>query len=193
MSWHQAMPERWQRERALASELLTEVDAGVDDTGKAYIRGLFALYSIYGSLYDSVRLRLVYPPTFPSRNQGPSVYLESHQNRWEKGGDSHIENDWRLCLYVPVESGITFASDSSLRDLFAVVHTFLLKERIYQRRLAHAKILGGRAKWPGPDRSHGTEGIREAVREVGGVGRNSPCPCGSGEKFKQCCKNRLEK
>ena len=23
--------------------------------------------------------------------------------------------------------------------------------------------------------------------DYGGIGRNDPCPCGSGEKFKNCC------
>jgi hypothetical protein len=25
------------------------------------------------------------------------------------------------------------------------------------------------------------------------VGRNDPCPCGSGKKFKKCCHDKLEK
>lgn len=25
------------------------------------------------------------------------------------------------------------------------------------------------------------------------VGRNDPCPCGSGKKYKKCCEERLEK
>lgn len=29
--------------------------------------------------------------------------------------------------------------------------------------------------------------LRLMGREVGGVGRNEPCPCGSGKKFKRCC------
>ena len=24
------------------------------------------------------------------------------------------------------------------------------------------------------------------------IGRNDPCPCGSGKKFKQCCQNKQE-
>jgi len=27
----------------------------------------------------------------------------------------------------------------------------------------------------------------ERARQVAGVGRNDPCPCGSGRKFKHCC------
>jgi len=29
-----------------------------------------------------------------------------------------------------------------------------------------------------------------APRSGGGVGRNAPCPCGSGKKYKHCCRAR---
>lgn len=137
-------------------------------------------------VYETVRIRVVYPATFPIRNQSPVVYLESHRDRWKNVANSHIESDWKLCLFVPGESGIDFAEDDALKKLFGVIHTFLLKERIYQRRLAKAQRTGEIAEWPGPDRSHGVEGIREAIRDMGRAGRNDPCPCGSGLKFKKC-------
>ena len=133
-----------------------------------------------------MKLRVVYPTTFPARNQPPSVYLESHRDRWKNGGNSHIESDRRLFLFVPGESGIDFSKGDSLNCVFAVIHTFLVKQRIYQRRLVRAQLDGSTPEWPGEDRSHGIQGIREAIRDMGGVGRNQPCPCGSGKKFKHC-------
>ena len=39
--------------------------------------------------------------------------------------------------------------------------------------------------------SHGGEGGKKVVRKapvrVQKVGRNDPCPCGSGKKYKKCC------
>ena len=36
--------------------------------------------------------------------------------------------------------------------------------------------------------SHGDDGVRRPKkREVAKVGRNEPCPCGSGKKYKKCC------
>ncbi|MGI6084834.1 MAG: preprotein translocase subunit SecA [Acetivibrionales bacterium] len=36
--------------------------------------------------------------------------------------------------------------------------------------------------------SHGDDGVRKPKkREVAKVGRNDPCPCGSGKKYKKCC------
>ena len=37
--------------------------------------------------------------------------------------------------------------------------------------------------------THGDEGDRPATvkREGKKIGRNAPCPCGSGKKYKKCC------
>jgi len=32
--------------------------------------------------------------------------------------------------------------------------------------------------------------VQKAISESGKIGRNSPCPCGSGSKFKNCCMNK---
>jgi len=29
--------------------------------------------------------------------------------------------------------------------------------------------------------------ITKAIKTSGKIGRNEPCPCGSGKKFKRCC------
>lgn len=186
MYWHDANPDRWKQEQDIASQLLDDFQAGIDSNQTAYIRGTLGIYSEHGHLYESVMLRIEYPNTFPARNQPPLVYLESHRDRWQNTEDSHIESTWKLCLFVPGESEIDFASPISLNDLFAVLHTFLFKQRIYQKRLATTLITGGLAQWPGEDRSHGQKGIREAIQAMGGVGRNDFCPCGSGLKYKKC-------
>ncbi|NJM28786.1 MAG: DUF1186 domain-containing protein [Rhizobiales bacterium] len=38
----------------------------------------------------------------------------------------------------------------------------------------------------------GLDGIGQAVNEYRDVGRNAPCPCGSGKKFKKCCLPKVE-
>jgi hypothetical protein len=191
MQWHEAMPLRWTQEQSIAAAMLQDFEAGIDGNGCAFVRGTFSVVSEHGHLYEIVGLRIVYPSSFPARNQPPTVYLESHHDRWVKGGDSHIENDWRICLFVPFESGIDFSETTSLNDLFAVIHTFLFKQRVYQRRLVRSRLDGSKAEWPGEDRSHGLQGIREAIRDGGGIGRNDPCPCGSGKKFKRCHLGKL--
>ena len=34
-----------------------------------------------------------------------------------------------------------------------------------------------------------TPGVRTVVRSEAKIGRNDPCPCGSGKKYKKCCGN----
>jgi preprotein translocase subunit SecA len=42
------------------------------------------------------------------------------------------------------------------------------------------------AEPPRPARTGGDDTIKQVKREEPKVGRNDPCPCGSGKKFKKC-------
>ena len=108
--------------------------------GQASFTGLFEVYSEHGRLYETVKLRFLYPNTFPARNQPPNVYLLSHRRQWKNVANSHIEPDWKLCLFVPGESGIDFQTETSLNQLFAVITVFFIKQRIYQRRLIRSQF-----------------------------------------------------
>ena len=137
--------------------------------------------------YDSLTIRVEYPASFPERGRTPNVVLLSHRDRWQKSSDAHINSDWSLCLFVPGESRIDFRQADSLKTLFAVLHIFLFKEYVYQQDRIREALTGKKAVWPGEARSHGYAGIAEAIQDMGKVGRNQPCPCGSGKKFKVCC------
>jgi SEC-C motif len=193
MEWHERGPARWEAERRIGCRLLGDCRSGVGDGGMAFVEGVFHVRSRHGHLYDSVRLKVEYPANFPERGTTPTVVLLSHRDHWRKGGDSHINTDWSLCLFVPGESGIDFGKADSLNALFAVARTFLFKEYLYQQALANEELTGVKAVWPGKARSHGMAGIAEAVRDKGRVGRNEPCLCGSGKKFKVCCLRRLRR
>jgi hypothetical protein len=121
------------------------------------------------------------------RSGHPSIYLESYPANWVVGHEapeSHIEPNGKMCLYVPIESGLDFTKSQESEKLFEHLHIFLLSERFYQRDVLTS---GRKAKWPGPDRAHGMEGVIEALREKCIViGRNSDCFCGSGRKLKRC-------
>jgi preprotein translocase subunit SecA len=47
-------------------------------------------------------------------------------------------------------------------------------------------IGGGAASQPRPARTGGDDVVRQVKREEPKVGRNDPCPCGSGKKYKKC-------
>jgi SEC-C motif len=193
MAWHECRPERWEAEQRIGRQLLEDCHTGIGDGGVAFLEGLFHVRSEHGHRYESVTLRVEYPPNFPERGVTPRVILLSHRERWQKGGDCHINSDWSLCLFVPGESGIDFGRADSLNALFAVLQTFLFKEHLYQQALVREAVTGQKAQWPGEARSHGMVGIAEAVRDKGRIGRNEPCPCGRGRKFKVCCMRRLRR
>jgi uncharacterized protein YchJ len=42
------------------------------------------------------------------------------------------------------------------------------------------------AEPPRPERTGGDDVVRQVRRDEPKVGRNDPCPCGSGKKYKKC-------
>ena len=99
-----------------ASEILDDFVSGVGADGVVFMEGVFHVRSEHGHTYESVKIRVEYPHSFPERGQTPTVVLLSHRDRWPKGGDSHLNSDWSMCLFVPGESGIEFQRADSLRQ-----------------------------------------------------------------------------
>ncbi len=186
-----ADPSRWLAEQVIARRFVQFVKFGQDSLNRAFFRGFLSVRSRHGHEHGPFSVRVVYPPRFPDLGIVPSVYLMSHRDRWKSGHDSHIEPDWRLCLFVPGESGIAFRSPESLAELLGITVVFLRKEVMYQRALGREISGGPKAIWPGEDRAHGTEGLAQAVRDRGGIGDQEPCICGSGSTFRNCCSHRI--
>jgi hypothetical protein len=193
MHWYERLPQRWETEQRIASQVLEDADSGIKEDGVAFVDGKFHIMSEHGHVYETATIRIEYPQSYPNGGQPPDVILLSHRNCWRAIPDAHIFPDWRLCLYVAGESPVNFSMDDSLNGLFAVLNTFLFKERVFQRALARQGLTGELAIWPGEARSHRFDGIEEAIREMGHVGRNQHCPCGSGSKFKNCCMRKVRR
>lgn len=186
LKWHEHRQERWEQEQVAARRFLKDVQSGLDAEGYAYVDGSFSFESEHGHRSDEFRLRIVYPANFPERGGQPNVYLLSHRRRWRTGRDSHIDEDWRLCLYVGMESTIDFESADSFGKLLACVASFLAREEVYQDAWADEARSGRPPVWPGPARAHGLAGLLEVIAEHGEPRRNDPCVCGSGKKYKNC-------
>lgn len=165
MKWYQTNFNRWLDEKQIARKILKEVEDYIDVQGRACLSGVLQLNTEHGRKIDAFRIRIVYPDDF-FNSADPSVYLLSHRSKWKNTPDSHIEGDWRLCLYVPFESAIDFSKSDSLKELLKCIGVFLYKETLYQRDLRSSRITGVPPKWPGEDRSHGVEGIKEAARTI---------------------------
>ncbi|AWO74755.1 preprotein translocase subunit SecA [Geobacillus thermoleovorans] len=63
------------------------------------------------------------------------------------------------------------------------VATYIMKAEIHHN-LERQEVAKGEAVHPKED---GEEPKRKPVRKAVRVGRNDPCPCGSGKKYKHCC------
>ena len=79
------------------------------------------------------------------------------------------------------------ADDEGLVDFAATYHeggkVHVLRERSLFRREAPP---GGQPEQRGPWRYIGRAKGQTVAREAPRVGRNDPCPCGSGQKYKKC-------
>jgi len=68
---------------------------------------------------------------------------------------------------------------------------------LFRAQVAHAprhtsRVAAGRTVGPGAVAEDDEEEVRPApVRLKAKVGRNDPCPCGSGKKYKKCCLNKV--
>ena len=67
----------------------------------------------------------------------------------------------------------------SIKDMILILHNPYI-----ENRRQYLLILAGRKPHGIPEMDRRTEMV---ARVQSKVGRNMPCPCGSGKKFKQCC------
>jgi preprotein translocase subunit SecA len=63
------------------------------------------------------------------------------------------------------------------------------RETTRPTRVSHETMSAFDARAQAPAESRGDHGRRQGTirREAPKVGRNDPCPCGSGKKYKKCC------
>lgn len=196
------MPKRWQREQEIAHKYMTNVRADVG-FGRAGIRGDIVLPNKYSAgVRDAFTIYILYPSDFlhALTHEGfvndaptcPTVYLLSHHDVWVRRIDGHIFSDWSLCLFVQGELDFSFRDFNALERLLEVIKTFLILQRVYQRRVRRELETGVKAQWPGPQRSHGLDGYIEAIRDRGGIRDTDLCICGSGLRFARCHKSRIQ-
>jgi preprotein translocase subunit SecA len=67
-----------------------------------------------------------------------------------------------------------------------IIFKFELPDPI-RERAAPAAAEGAPAQRPGLPRPPTARAAKKKAEKVGKVGRNAPCPCGSGKKYKKCC------
>ncbi len=104
--------------------------------------------------------------------------------------DLHFYSDTEACCL-----GIRYSRDVDLtveRFLYDLVIPFFYRLSYVD----HFGIEAARVNLWG-EYSHGRKGFEEHGRDMGSLarlskGRNQPCPCGSGRKYKKCCLNEVK-
>ena len=71
--------------------------------------------------------------------------------------------------------------EKMLDNIDAKISTFLLKAEV-RHNIERKQVASGKT-----NTNDGKEALKTAPKKVKKVGRNEPCPCGSGKKYKQCC------
>jgi len=182
--------------------VFNDQDAGYETHGEAE-RVLHAMMALFN---DCCRERTAGSSTLPPgceiRSQPPDNLAEgAGLSQWAQGflmGHDYLANIWNE--YVPEEFDEEFGS-------VLMVLTFYSSPKLAQAY--HEEGMGTRSLdqmaetvvtlFPDAMREYARLGraIFQARREAGDldqgplarpkIGRNDPCPCGSGKKFKKCC------
>jgi SEC-C motif len=114
---------------------------------------------------------LVYPP----EKHPQATCLKPKISRRLFPQHPHLYGDEILCPYRPSDNVLEWNRKTVVQFL-DFVSIWLARHLVWERTGACAGGI-----WLGPSAGH-------APRELlGTVGRNDPCPCGSGKKYKRCC------
>ena len=95
----------------------------------------------------------------------------------------------RLRAYAQTDPVIAYKKESL--DMFEEMIASIREEtvrRLYSVRLKKDQEIKRERVASGITENHGGDGtVKKQPRKVAKIGRNDPCPCGSGKKYKMCC------
>ena len=205
--------DRLEAERKLVSEKFPDLQLQIPPNGnQPHWLGNISFRTSIGKHY-TFKIRIVYPyRRYPDDEMLPTVYDEDGTFEPYPGqsyDDRHIVKDRNtgkrsFCLTLPDRKELVIREPRDFVCFLDAVLGYLEKQVIYD-------LNGG--TWPGPDEAHGGLAIArfylEKELETGWktedeefeqlskslydgkklgakVGRNQPCPCGSGRKAKRC-------
>jgi hypothetical protein len=137
-----------------------------------------------------ISTRIDFPDHYPAEE--PEAFATG--NRFPHEADRHFYPGGGCCLWLPVESGWQSDDPDALRAFLDQLGIFY-----YRQLMLDAGVTD---VWPGPQRGHGAQGYLDALAErwgmradqarrmrralAGKVNRNTPCPCGSGIRYRRC-------
>ncbi len=82
----------------------------------------------------------------------------------------------------------TGSSMEALQSFWQSLNKMMVSNRAQQDQASAMALAKQSASQPGHGAPPGAEPAQQPIRRIGpDVGRNDPCPCGSGKKYKKCC------
>jgi hypothetical protein len=169
----------------------TEATVEADDGLNCMIEG--------GEVVESVPLALLYVS-----NEHPNFQLLTDYRHWIAGGEDDWDDDdgeWGDEIYQDDEYGPNDDVGQMFRATMEGLrsHRDILGELPNQEELRRVQALAGELVLSDVDPELDAEPEADAyegpqpLRKSGpAVGRNDPCPCGSGKKYKKCCLKQRE-
>lgn len=126
-----------------------------------------ARYSAYAKVETDFLLQSLHPEK-----------RDSHDSK--QTNDWAAKSEWDKLEIISTEKG-SETDDSGIVEFIA--HYRVKGERTRHHEVAH--FIKNEGKWYFDD----GDGVapRQVVRSEPKVGRNDPCPCNSGKKYKKCC------
>lgn len=139
--------------------------------GERHAKTAEALMRSRYSAYTQVEMDYILSTTHPDQRED---YDEANSRKWA------AESEWYGLEIVSTEAGGEEDNDGVVE--FIAKYAQKRMRHSHHERATFSKIEG---QWYFEDGE--IVAPKPIKRETPKVGRNEPCPCGSGKKFKKCC------
>ena len=119
------------------------------------------------------------------------ILLKVIDRKWMDHIDAmdELQKGIRLRAYAQTDPIIAYKKESL--EMFEEMITAIQEEtvrRLYSVRVKKDEEIKRERVASGMTENVGGDGtVKKQPRKVKKIGRNDPCPCGSGKKYKQCC------
>ena len=123
------------------------------------------------SAYVTSEIDYVYQTTHPSQR---SKFNHKESLEWSR------KAEWKSLEIVRTESG---SSEDNTGTVEFVAHYYEKGKPVRHHEIA--EFINEDGHWYFMD-GHAPKPV-QSIRQGPKIGRNDPCPCGSGRKFKKCC------